>query len=51
MLEATCTKCKETFVPADETDTLHLETEQGTPCGGQGVITREYIRPRHIRRP
>lgn len=50
MLEAKCTVCHETFVPNDESDTIHGETEQGIPCGGQGVITGEWINRSHRRR-
>lgn len=43
MLEAECSKCGETFVPADEEDTIHLFREDGTECGGQGRVTGEYF--------
>lgn len=38
-LEAVCGKCGETFVPHDEDDLIHGETEDGKPCMGQGRIT------------
>jgi uncharacterized OB-fold protein len=47
MLEARCLKCGETFIPNDEDDTIHGETEDGVECGGQGVITGEWTRPTH----
>lgn len=40
-LEATCRDCGEVFIPADESDTEHLERADGTWCGGQGEITAE----------
>lgn len=40
--EARCTKCGETFNPTDENDLIHLEQEDGTPCGGQGVLTGSW---------
>lgn len=43
MLEAECIVCQETFVPADEDDLIHGVHEDGTPCGGQGVITGEWL--------
>lgn len=42
MLEAKCTKCGETFIPADENDTEHVQREDGTPCGGAGRIAGEW---------
>lgn len=33
-LEALCGTCGETFNPADEDDTIHIERADGTPCGG-----------------
>jgi hypothetical protein len=44
-IEAKCTRCGETFNPADEDDTEHVETVQGTPCGGLGVITGSWHNP------
>ena len=41
-LEAICWKCDETFVPADEMDTIHLVKADGTDCGGQGEITGNW---------
>lgn len=34
--EAIC-QCGETFMPEDETDTVHLETPDGQPCGGLDI--------------
>jgi hypothetical protein len=41
MIEAECTRCKETFIPAstDPEDLIHGE------CGGIGVIQGEWIAP------
>ena len=36
--EALCTKCDERFNPADEYDLTHIEKEDGTECGGRGVL-------------
>jgi len=41
-LEAICTDCAETFIPADEEDLEHGERENGDPCGGYGIITRRF---------
>lgn len=38
ILEAECQKCKEVFIPENEEDTEHIAREDGTPCGGEGVI-------------
>lgn len=47
MLEARCTTCQETFVPAHEEDLVHGWSEDSQrQCGGVGVITGEY-RPVH----
>lgn len=45
ILQAECTVCNETFVPNDEDDTIHAEREDGTPCGGLGIITGEWVAP------
>jgi hypothetical protein len=37
MLQATCGKCGEIFVPADEQDLEHGIRNDGEPCGGTGV--------------
>lgn len=42
ILEAVCGKCRETFNPNDEDDTIHGEREDGTECGGQGTITGHW---------
>lgn len=42
MLEAVCGDCAETFVPADENDLEHAAREDGTECGGPGVIVGEW---------
>lgn len=44
MLEARCSRCGETFIPADEADLVHAQTLAGTECGGDGVILVEYLR-------
>lgn len=33
--EARCSKCGETFCPADEDDLIHLVREDGEECGGE----------------
>jgi hypothetical protein len=42
IIEAICGKCGEVFIPADYDDTIHIVTEVGDECGGQGEITREW---------
>ena len=42
ILEAVCRECKETFVPNDEDDTIHIAREDETECGGQGDIVGEW---------
>lgn len=42
ILEAVCGKCGETFNPNDEQDTIHVETQAGAECGGQGTITGHW---------
>lgn len=37
-LLATCTRCGESFVPADEQDLVHLVREDGEECGGRGEL-------------
>lgn len=37
-LEAVCTRCGETFIPADELDLEHGLTELEEPCGGAGEL-------------
>lgn len=44
MLEAECTECGETFVPADEDDLIHGLRADETPCGGLGVIVGRWVR-------
>lgn len=46
-IEARCTRCHGTFVPAGTSpeDVIHGEEESGTPCGGIGVIEGEWIAP------
>jgi hypothetical protein len=39
MIEATCRKCGETFIPFDEDDLIHVETEDGEPCDGEGFAS------------
>lgn len=48
MLEAVCGECGETFIPEDENDTIHEVTVLGKECGGQGVITGEWIFQRKV---
>lgn len=45
MIEARCTRCEETFIPADDTDLEHVERVDGTACGGAGVIDRVVLAP------
>lgn len=45
LLEAQCLVCGGTFIPADEDDTIHLVTDAGDDCGGQGVILGERWAP------
>lgn len=41
--EACCTKCGETFQPADEIDALeHVQREDGTACGGLGQMVGSW---------
>lgn len=42
MLEARCERCRETFNPDDEEDLIHVQRDDGTECGGEGVITGEW---------
>lgn len=42
ILEAQCSRCGETFNPADEHDLIHLQTEAEEPCGGPGEIVGEW---------
>ena len=47
MLEARCTKCGDTFNPADEDDLIHgvrtsNDEHQGDPCGGVGELLGEW---------
>lgn len=42
-LEAICNTCHETFLPADETDTIHGVKDDGTDCGQQGTITGSWV--------
>jgi hypothetical protein len=37
-IEARCSKCDETFIPADLDDTVHVARSDGDECGGQGQI-------------
>ena len=45
MIEAICTRCRETFVPHQATpeDIIHGETEAGKECGGIGVIRGQWV--------
>lgn len=40
--EARCLKCGETFNPAGPDDLIHLATEDGQECGGQGHMVGEW---------
>jgi hypothetical protein len=42
-LDGQCLRCQEHYVPADEQDLIHLEREDGTPCGGTGMIVGEFF--------
>jgi hypothetical protein len=42
MIEATCARCEETFIPTDESDTEHIARMDGSECGGFGEITGEW---------
>lgn len=44
MLEATCTTCGDTFIPADENDREHVERENGDECGGTGQLAGQWTR-------
>lgn len=41
MTEAICEKCGETFIPDGPDDLEHLETIDGTECGGTGRPVRD----------
>jgi len=51
MLVGWCRTCGETFTPSDEEDTIHLEREDGTSCGGQGVIVGEFTTGEGMEQP
>lgn len=38
--EMYCPSCDEWFVGDSPADTIHLETEAGTPCGATGFLFR-----------
>lgn len=40
--EARCTRCGESFNPADYGDLVHVERSDGEACGGQGVMVGAY---------
>jgi hypothetical protein len=40
--EGLCSKCGEIFIPADFDDLEHLEREDGTECGGPGILSNAY---------
>lgn len=46
MMEATCSKCYELFIPNDENDLIHAETYLGEKCGGQGLVDLRTISDR-----
>jgi len=45
MFEAQCQMCGETFIPhsEDPEDLIHGQREDGTECGGQGVIQGQWV--------
>lgn len=43
ILEAQCSKCGQTFNPADEDDLIHAETLMGQECGGKGNLLGQYV--------
>lgn len=47
MLEATCGRCGETFVPESEQpdDLIHGVTELGAECGGTGTVDGAWYAP------
>lgn len=47
IMEADCTRCKETFVPhgVEPEDLIHCETEAGEECGGIGIIQGAWLAP------
>jgi hypothetical protein len=47
MLEATCGRCGETFIPESEQpdDLIHGVTELGDECGGTGIVDGAWIAP------
>lgn len=40
--EARCTTCGETFNPHDESDLEHVVRDDGTDCGGDGVLVGSW---------
>lgn len=40
--EALCLSCGETFNPNDEQDTIHIQKNDETECGGQGIIVGSW---------
>jgi hypothetical protein len=50
--EAVCRTCGETFNPHDEDDLVHLQRNDGEPCGGQGDLMGYWIQnPKRVARP
>jgi hypothetical protein len=45
ILEAECTRCKETFVPhgTEPDELIHGVKENGEDCGGIGIIMGEWV--------
>jgi len=41
--EVCCDRCRQTFVPADQSDPLHFQRRDGELCGGMGVPFRKYV--------
>lgn len=42
ILEARCTRCGQTFNPADVDDLEHVETSEEVPCGGRGELVGSW---------
>lgn len=41
-LEAECLDCGETFIPDSGDDVTHVVRDDGTDCGGSGVISARW---------
>lgn len=40
--EAVCSQCGEAFNPTDDDDLVHIERQDGTPCGGHGQMKGQW---------